>query len=286
MGRPWSGRRWKFLAIWPLNRYDIGVADTARAQIEAGVTIAVTLAEVTIDPSIQPRISGLNRDHVEALMSWQDELPPVLLARREGRLVLVDGFHRFARSQNLGEEEILAVVVDLPPDTDLRELAFELNRKHGLPLTLADCRAEAARQLRRTPEISDREVGRRCGLTQPTVAKVRRALEAGAEIEPTEIRVGRGGYRYSTQPREGRTAEAGEEAEHRRLGVSLCRLSVSLDRLGDLPAWTSPENAAACLAETYEEDDARGIVDSLGRGSVELLAVAKAGGFDPGDESQ
>ena len=285
MDRPWSERCWKFPDLWPLNRYNMGVAETARAQFEAGVTMAVKVADVTIDPSIQPRISGLNRDHVEALMSWQDELPPVLLARREGRLVLVDGFHRFARSQNLGEEEILAVVVDLPSDTDLRELAFELNRKHGLPLTPADRRGEAARQLRRRPEISDREVGRRCGIAQPTVAKVRRSLEAGAEIEPTEIRIGRGGYRYSTQPREGRTAEAGEEAEHKRLGVSLYRLSVSMDRLWDLPAWTSPADAAVCLVESYEEDDARGIVDSLGRGSVGVLAVAKACGFDPEDES-
>ena len=250
------------------------VDDNLRTQIETNSRIAVKHAAITIDPSIQPRTAGVDRDHVEALLACEDELPPVVLARRDGSLVLFDGFHRFARSQNLGEDEILAVIVEVPADADLRELAFELNRKHGLRLTLADRREEAAHMLRKAPETSDREIGRHCGLTQPTVAKVRRALEAGAEIEPAGTRVGRGGYTYSTPSQSGGAAEAGEQAERRRLGVFLCRLSASMDRLWDHPAWKSPEEGAVCLVETYEEDDALEIIDSLGRGAGALLELA------------
>jgi hypothetical protein len=51
-------------------------------------------------------------------------------------------------------------------------------------------RTGSARRLRMNAETSGREVGRQCGLSQPTVAKIRAGPEAGAQIEQASERVG------------------------------------------------------------------------------------------------
>jgi hypothetical protein len=145
---------------------------------------------------LQPRVSGLDVAHVAHLQEVIDDLPPLKAVRRGADLYLIDGWHRLAALQNLGREIALIEVISDPPHGDLRRLAFDLNATHGRPLSLADRRAEAARLLHFDSTTSDREIGRHCGLSQPTVAKIRGELEGSAQIEQSTERVGRGGYRY------------------------------------------------------------------------------------------
>lgn len=160
----------------------------------------VSCSQVTADPAFQPRTDGLDLSHVQTLETVPDAWPPLRVVQDGDRFILVDGFHRFAAAQNLGLETLPVEILDRPADGDLFSLAFALNAAHGRPLNLSDRRAFSARLLRASPEMSDREIGRRAGLAQPTVAKVRRDLEASDDIAPVESRVGRDGRSYRASP--------------------------------------------------------------------------------------
>lgn len=159
-------------------------------------SLVVPISQIVIDPTIQPRVGGIDNDHVRALEEAVDSLPPLSVVVLNGGYVLVDGWHRLAALQNQGRLEISVVVLEVPEDDDVHRLAFELNASHGRPLSLADRRAEAERELLANPAVSDREIARHCGLSQPTVAKIRTGLEQSAQISQTTERVGRGGYHY------------------------------------------------------------------------------------------
>ena len=76
------------------------------------------------------------------------------------------------------------------------------NIKHGLPLTLADRRAAAARIIRLRPDASDRWVAETAGLANKTVAAIRRA--AGDSVPRPIRRVGRDGRVRPLNATEGR----------------------------------------------------------------------------------
>jgi hypothetical protein len=133
----------------------------------------VALDAITVDPALQPRCEGLDRRHVAALIETPDLWPPIVLFQRGDELFLGDGFHRFDAAAELGLDQILSVVVPPPADGDLALAAFDLNLKHGWALTLADRKACALRLLRRHPELSGREIGRRTYLNHETVGALR-----------------------------------------------------------------------------------------------------------------
>lgn len=208
--------------------------------------ITLAVSEITLDQTLQPRTDGLNADQVRELEAVADHWPPVAVVATGGRYVLVDGFHRYAAAQNLGLASVPVTVQDMPADGDLHALAFALNALHGRPLTLSDRRAFAARILRAHPELSDREIGRRSGLTQPPIAKLREELESREEIAPVEHRVGGDGQTYRVSPTSPKRV-AGELPEsesepllghlltpkerriQKRIAAYLQRLAVALD---------------------------------------------------------
>jgi hypothetical protein len=65
------------------------------------------------------------------------KMPPIRLARVNGALMLVDGWHRFAASKRLEREHISAVVEDMTED-EARWAAAEANTTHGLRLKPAE----------------------------------------------------------------------------------------------------------------------------------------------------
>jgi hypothetical protein len=205
-------------------------------------------------------------------------LPPLLAVHRNNETVLLDGWHLLAAFQNQGRDRVPVWLVPSPLDGDLRAVAFGANVAHGRPLSLTDRREEAARRLRRSPQTSDREIGRQCGLSQPTVAKVRSALEAGAQIEQTDSRIGKGGYQYSVTTK-GTDDSGGRVDERLRLAKYLSRLTRVLNQGDDLPAWTSPRAVAAIVEQYFDEDDAAVVAEILGCNGREFLNVAKALGY-------
>src|SRR5688500_11047351 len=58
-------------------------------------------AAITVDPSLQPRVGGLDAEHVRVIQEVPESWPPLGVVYVNGNPVLVDGFHRFAAAQNL-----------------------------------------------------------------------------------------------------------------------------------------------------------------------------------------
>jgi len=260
----------------------------------------VKLTTIIVDPALQPRIGGIDPDHVHILEAVAESWAPLVAVVVDGRHALIDGFHRYAAAQNLGLETITVEVVDMPADGDLKALAFALNAKHGRPLSLSDRRAEAERLLRARPDWADREIGRRCGLAQPTVAKLRTDLETSAQIEQTDVRVGRGGYTYAVGtnskqrpagefPEEGVGERVGsavgrlftsEERRQQRLLTSYFRrLAVALEDGDDVDGWVTDAEAADACRRVLGDEHAAELRDRLGRTSRNVLNVAIALGY-------
>lgn len=88
----------------------------------------------------------LVRRYAEALEAGA-EFPPVIVARHNGGLVLLDGAHRQKAHLRRGHRTIRAEVVDVPP-ADFTLEAFRRNARHGTPLTEIDER-RTVHELRR-----------------------------------------------------------------------------------------------------------------------------------------
>lgn len=258
------------------------------------------LDDITIDPDLQPRVEDIDPDYVHALEDVLDVVPPIRVVEWDGRKVLVDGFQRLAAFQNRGVTTIPVEVVPAPADGDLHALAFAFNAQHGRPLSLTDRRTEAARLLQAHPDWADREIGRRCGLSQPTVAKLRADLEQSAQIEQTDVRIGRGGYSYTVGtnakqrpagelPDEGigerlsgavgRMFTSEDRRQQRRVAGYFKRLAVALEDGDDLAGWESAEAAAEACLLVLGDDEAADLGDRLGRTSRNVLNVAMALGY-------
>jgi hypothetical protein len=101
----------------------------------------VSLAHLTISEDIQvrQRLEPITvTRYANAIRSGQ-ELPPVSVARVDGVLILVDGFHRVAAHQSLGASEVDAELVEATLD-EARWMAASANLLHGLPLRNSELR--------------------------------------------------------------------------------------------------------------------------------------------------
>ncbi len=257
-------------------------------------TLALSL--IVIDLGLQPRVGGLDPEHVRELEGVAEAWPLLQVVRRGERYVLVDGFHRFAAAQNLGLEHVPIEVLEAPADGDLAAFAFSLNAAHGKPLTLSDRRAFAARLLRAHPDWSDREIGRRAGLVQPTVAKVREELERQAEIAPAEVRKGRDGRSYPAAGKPaGRTGitaalaplanalerlvTPAERIAQRNLARYLERLSAALEEQSDLAGFETIAAGAEACRVVLGAEKAKELGEQLGWSARNILDVAIALGY-------
>jgi len=252
---------------------------------------------IVVDSTLQPRIEGLDLDHVRLLETAAEVWPPLKVVRQGAGFVLVDGFHRFAAAQNLGLTEIAVEVLDTPADGDLLGLAFALNAVHGRPLTLSDRRAFAERLLRAHPDWADREIGRRAGLVQPTIGKIRQALEREAAIAPAESRIGRDGRSYPATVRaesdtNGEASSAGdrpsllsaiaqaitpaERIAQREIVQYLKRLADSLEAQDSLAGFETIEDAAAACRAVLGAAGAEALAGQLGWSSRNIALIAAA----------
>lgn len=104
---------------------------------------------------------------------------------------IVDGMHRLRVAQLRGDAEVR---IEYFEGTELEAFirAVQLNVTHGLPLTLADREAAAARIIRSSDRWSDRAIATMTGLSAPTVGKIR-ALAVPVRAAESEARLGRDG---------------------------------------------------------------------------------------------
>ncbi|WP_218007700.1 ParB/RepB/Spo0J family partition protein [Nocardia vinacea] len=131
----------------------------------------------------------MNPRHVALLAQLPGPPPPIVVHR--ATMTVIDGVHRLMAARRRKAATINAVFFDGEP-REAFVLAVELNSARGLPLSLADRKAAAARMLADFPEWSNRRLGAVAGLSDKTVAALRR--RPGAEIpHPPMRRIGRAG---------------------------------------------------------------------------------------------
>jgi len=133
-----------------------------------------------------PRLAGVDRAHAELLAESADELPAVLVQRDTMRVI--DGRHRLQAARLRGQSRIAVRFVDVTDDEAFL-LAVEANLAHGLPLSLADRKAAAARIMRSRPQWSDRAIAKASGLSWKTVGALRRHVH----VADGDHRVGQDG---------------------------------------------------------------------------------------------
>jgi hypothetical protein len=251
--------------------------------------VDLNINQIVVDLRLQPRVEGIDPDHVQALQAVPESWPPLAVVCQGSQYLLLDGFHRLAAAQNLGLDTVPVRVLEPPADGDLEALAFDLNAAHGRPLSLSDRRAFAVRLLRRHPDWSDREIGRRSGLSQPPVAKLREELEARAEIAPTETRVGRGGvvYRVGSNspsplpPPESPGGPVTPDQRHaqRRIAQYLERLAGVFRGQDALDSWETSKDAAEACRLVFGPDKAADLAQDLGNYGLNVVDVARALGY-------
>ncbi|WP_051467892.1 ParB N-terminal domain-containing protein [Actinomadura oligospora] len=163
--------------------------ETRPADVSAGPgeSEAVRVPIASLQPADSPRLRGVDHEHVLRMAGVDAPLPPILVHRPTMRVI--DGMHRLRAAKLRGDTEIEAFFFD-GSAAEAFARAVELNIAHGLPLTLTERRAAAARLLAAEPQASDRMVAARTGLSARTVAAVRRST---ARIPQSNTRVGADG---------------------------------------------------------------------------------------------
>lgn len=138
-------------------------------------------------PGDSPRLAGEDPEHVQLLAAVRD-LPPILVHRNTMRVV--DGMHRL-RAAKLRGDETISVEFFEGDDEEAFLLSVNANVKHGLPLSLADREAAAARILASHGQWSNRAVAAVTGLSPTTVNAIRQRSSGSAQRHGG--RVGRDG---------------------------------------------------------------------------------------------
>ncbi|MFD5520100.1 ParB N-terminal domain-containing protein [Streptomyces sp. NPDC127066] len=130
----------------------------------------VTVSIDALLPGDTPRLAGIDRSHVEALVAVEAPLPPILV--RASDMSVVDGRHRLLAARLRGAETIEVLFFE-GSDADAFLYAVEANVAHGLPLSLAERKVAVTRILASHPHMSDRAIARVSGLSAKAVGVVR-----------------------------------------------------------------------------------------------------------------
>lgn len=168
----------------------------------------VRLDEIVLDPRLQARVGGLVEETVASyaeVLRGGKTLPAPEVVEVEGRLLLVDGYHRVEAARRAGFSR-LAVVVEQGTFEQAAQRAAAANSTHGLPRTPGDKR-RAVRillDLDGWSNKSDRAIASAAAVGHDLVAAVRRELlqeraRSGVTVEPAP-RVGLDGKTYSPKP--------------------------------------------------------------------------------------
>lgn len=147
----------------------------------------VTVSISALRPGESPRLDGEDKVHVARLAAMEAQLPPVLVDRRNMRVI--DGMHRLRAAMLQGQDTIEVRFFDGRPE-DAFLCAVEANVTHGLPLSQGDRRAAAERITGSHPHLSDRTIAQLAGLSAKTVAAIRRS---SGSVPQVSARVGKDG---------------------------------------------------------------------------------------------
>jgi ParB-like chromosome segregation protein Spo0J len=173
--------------------------------------------------------------HLEVLIiSDPREWPPVVVTKVErdddGTVgyVLVDGYHRKSAAVSKQLTEVRAICKSYETPAQVVEAAFEANMRHGLAAS-AKSRSNYAYWLSKVyPDMTQEDIGRRAGITQPAVSVAIRRRKAA------EKKAAKKASAPAEQPREA-TPEEKKRDRVRKSCRSLTRdVSQLLEEMGPL----------------------------------------------------
>lgn len=174
------------------------VACLASSGITDGLVTAMVAAD-SLKAGDSPRLRGEDLDHVTVLAEADVRWPPIVVHRQTMRVI--DGMHRLRAARLLGQAMVEVVFFDGDED-EAFVVAVRANVAHGLPLTLADRKAAAARIIGSQSQRSDRWIGQLTGLSAGTVGAIRRQM--APQAREGSARVGRDGRVRPLEIAEGR----------------------------------------------------------------------------------
>lgn len=198
-------------SMGPLVNKGVGVDNTSRSHGQLcwahdWLTAEHDIVHVPI-ASLQPgeslRLKGESKDHTRSIVEAV-EVPPIIVHQPTMRVV--DGRHRLQAAILRDQEVIEAWLFDGTAE-EAFVLAVAANVSHGLALTTKDRKIAAARILGMYPDWSDRAIAATTGLSNHTVAAVRRKC-SGGQFAHLNRRRGRDGKIYPPNSNAGRQAAA------------------------------------------------------------------------------
>ncbi|MEY9878158.1 ParB-like chromosome segregation protein Spo0J [Streptacidiphilus sp. MAP12-33] len=206
-----------------------------------------------------PRSTGPDDEHVARLAEIEENLPPILVDRRN--LTVIDGLHRLAAARRRGDTHIEVRFFDGTPDEAFLR-GVEANVTHGLPLSQADRRVAAERIVTTHPHLSDRAIARAAGLGAKTIATLRaRSTGGGPQLN---VRVGRDGRVRPLSSVEGR---------QRAAEVMLAHPSASLREVAQI-AGISPATVSDVRKRLQMGQDPGGVRNDAARAAVRAAELA------------
>lgn len=167
---------------------------------------------------VMPRLTADEYAELEASIVEHGVQVPIVLSRDDR---IVDGYHRdeIARKHSLHCPRVYAD----GDETELRGLAFSLNL-HRRHLNREQKRELVAESIKADPQLSDREHGRRTGVSAQTATKVRDELEKSAQVEHFSERI---------DPRTGNASQPASKPPRREPGYRTG--SVGVEQSGSAP---------------------------------------------------
>ncbi|UJB73084.1 ParB-like nuclease domain-containing protein (plasmid) [Acaryochloris sp. 'Moss Beach'] len=196
------------------------LSESSESSIES-----IEIAKIRMDGGTQPR----SKLYEEVVADYAEDMkqgatfPPVVIYYDGKDYWLADGFHRVRAKEAIDEKEISAEVFP----GELRDAVLHsvgANAAHGLRRTNADKRRAVNRLVRdrEWKKWSDREIGRRCGVSGKFVGTVRRELSATYsqidsdgqdEIDPNTRMAIRGGTTFEMDTTNIRNRPQSEEGK-------------------------------------------------------------------------
>jgi ParB-like chromosome segregation protein Spo0J len=146
---------------------------------------------------LSPRLGRPDPVHVRALAERVHDLPPIVV--HAPTMMIVDGQHRVRVLEQCGATHADVVMLDCSQGEAHAE-AIRLNSTHGKPLSVVERECAARRLLAVEPGWSDRRIALLCGLSDKTIARLRRATAADPQLRAPNERTGLDGKQRSTDP--------------------------------------------------------------------------------------
>jgi hypothetical protein len=241
--------------------------------------VKLPINAIELDTFIQCRATidtGVVNDYAER-MEAGDVFPPVDVYGTKAKCWLADGWHRVLAAKQRGEETINATLHQGGGRKDALKHALSANVAHGHRRTNADKRRCVEIALREFPKLSDRGIGKLCGVSHPFIKAIRPpALEtvSNATRTTTDGRQYPAHRKAKPKPRPVLVQSAGSPGEvvgRRRASKDVLRTTRGL--VNKLMLWTAsyfPEENAF-LGAWLERIEAALAEPRPGRGVVELM---------------